>query len=195
MAIYRPLQNSPLGPEEIGRLVAAYEQTLNALGLKDRNDPITQLVARKIIEIAQTGVRDPPSLRAWRSRSWAPSRIDGPALHVGQFDSLKVLFLCVENLHLKRGEVPFQGCGAATCRVVTLELALHLAVDHQRIAAGRRFRCRARGAARGRRRRGLLLPSSDHGFSWHVRSSCGGAGNRGSLPLARRSPRDACCLP
>jgi len=62
MAIYRPLQNSPLGPEEIGRLVAAYEQTLNALGLKDRNDPITQLVARRIIEIAQTGVREPRQL-------------------------------------------------------------------------------------------------------------------------------------
>jgi hypothetical protein len=58
MAIYRLLQNVPLGPDEIGRLVAAYEQTLEALGLKDRSDPITQLVARKIIEIGQTGVRD-----------------------------------------------------------------------------------------------------------------------------------------
>jgi hypothetical protein len=62
MTIYRLLQNSPLGPEEIGCLVAAYEQTLDALGLKDRNDPITQLVARKIIEIAQTGVREPRRL-------------------------------------------------------------------------------------------------------------------------------------
>lgn len=59
MAIYRLLQNSPLGPEEISRLVSAYEATLKALGLKDRSDPITQMVARKIIEIGQTGVRDP----------------------------------------------------------------------------------------------------------------------------------------
>jgi hypothetical protein len=58
MATYRLLQNVPFGPDEIGCLVAAYEQTLNALGLKPRSDPITQLVARKIVEIAQTGVCD-----------------------------------------------------------------------------------------------------------------------------------------
>jgi hypothetical protein len=59
MVIYRILQNSPLSPEDITRLVAAYEATLKALGLIDRSDPITELVARKIIEIGQTGVRDP----------------------------------------------------------------------------------------------------------------------------------------
>jgi len=59
MAIYRILQNMPLSPEDISRLVAAYEATLQALDLADRNDPITELVARKIIEIGQTGVRDP----------------------------------------------------------------------------------------------------------------------------------------
>ena len=31
MAIYRILQNAPFGPDEIARLVAAYEQTLAAL--------------------------------------------------------------------------------------------------------------------------------------------------------------------
>ena len=56
--ISRLLQYAPLGPDDIGRLVAAYEQTLLALGLKHRSDPITHLVARTIIEIAQTGVRD-----------------------------------------------------------------------------------------------------------------------------------------
>ena len=62
MAIYRILQNAPFGPDEIARLVAAYERTLEALGLADRSDPITELVARKIIEISQTGVRDPALL-------------------------------------------------------------------------------------------------------------------------------------
>jgi hypothetical protein len=62
MSIYRILQNRPFGPDEIGRLVAAYEETLKTLGLKDRNDPITQLVAQKIFEIGQTGVRDPLQL-------------------------------------------------------------------------------------------------------------------------------------
>jgi hypothetical protein len=62
MATYRLQQNAPLGPEEIGRLVAAYQQTLRTLGLKDRSDPITRLVARRIIDIAQTGVRDSAQL-------------------------------------------------------------------------------------------------------------------------------------
>jgi hypothetical protein len=62
MAIYRILQNSPLSPEDISRLVTAYEATLKALGLTDRTDPITDLVARKIIEIGQTGVRDPQQI-------------------------------------------------------------------------------------------------------------------------------------
>ena len=52
----------PIGLEEISRLVTAYEQTLRAIGLKDRNDPITEMIAKKIIEIAQTGVRDPAEI-------------------------------------------------------------------------------------------------------------------------------------
>ena len=64
MAIYRLLQNSPLGPEEITRLVLAYEETLKALELSDRSDPITHMVARKIIELGQTGVRDPLQIAA-----------------------------------------------------------------------------------------------------------------------------------
>lgn len=58
MAIYRLLQNSPLGPEEIAVLTDAYERTLRKLGLVDRNDPITELIARKVIELALRGVRD-----------------------------------------------------------------------------------------------------------------------------------------
>jgi hypothetical protein len=62
MAIYRLLQNSPMGPEEIAVLTAAYEQTLKKLGLVDRSDPITNIVAKKIIEVGQRGVRDPEQL-------------------------------------------------------------------------------------------------------------------------------------
>jgi hypothetical protein len=62
MAIYRLLQNSPLGPEEIAILTDAYERTLRRLGLVDRNDPITELVAKKVIEMAQRGVREAQQL-------------------------------------------------------------------------------------------------------------------------------------
>jgi len=62
MIIYRLLKDTAFGPEDIERLVMAYEQTLRALRLKDRNDPITQLVAEKIIAIGRLGIEDPAEI-------------------------------------------------------------------------------------------------------------------------------------
>ena len=62
MAIYRMFQTLPMGPEEIDRLGSAYELTLKILSLKDRDDPLTEMIARKIIEIGQTGVKDPAQI-------------------------------------------------------------------------------------------------------------------------------------
>ena len=70
MAIYRLLQNKPMSPEDIDRLVTAYEATLKVLELTDRSDPITNLVARKIIELGQTGVRDPLQISALAIKSF-----------------------------------------------------------------------------------------------------------------------------
>lgn len=64
MAIYRLLQNVPLGPEEIRRLTDAYEHTLSALSIKDRNDPLTEFIAKKIFELGQTGLKDPKQISA-----------------------------------------------------------------------------------------------------------------------------------
>jgi hypothetical protein len=64
MAIYRLLEKSAFGPEEIERMTTAYEDALRALGLSDRADPMTEILARKIIEIAQTGERDPARICA-----------------------------------------------------------------------------------------------------------------------------------
>jgi hypothetical protein len=62
MAIYRLLKNSTLEPEEISHITEAYEQTLRTLSLKDRDDPLTEMIARKIIKLAQTGVHDATQL-------------------------------------------------------------------------------------------------------------------------------------
>jgi hypothetical protein len=62
VAIHRLLQNTPLGPEEIERLVQAYERTLQILDLTSRSDSLTQIVARKIFDIGQTGIRDPEQI-------------------------------------------------------------------------------------------------------------------------------------
>jgi len=51
-----------MGPEEIDRLGSAYELTLKILCLKDRNDPLTEMIAKKIIEIGQTGVKAPEQI-------------------------------------------------------------------------------------------------------------------------------------
>jgi hypothetical protein len=40
-----------------------FEDLLQTLGLVDREDPVATLVAQKVIELAQTGVRDPIRLK------------------------------------------------------------------------------------------------------------------------------------
>lgn len=59
MATYRILKNSGLEPDEIQRLTSAYEKALALLGLKDRTDPLTATVAQHIIQVAETGEKDP----------------------------------------------------------------------------------------------------------------------------------------
>src|SRR6266511_4387945 len=63
MAIYRLLKDHVFGPDEIKVLTTAYEEVLRALRLKDRADPATETIAKKIIELAQRGERDPVRLR------------------------------------------------------------------------------------------------------------------------------------
>lgn len=53
-----------MGPEEIKRLTDAYERTLITLRVQDRNDPLTEFIAKKIIEIGQTGLKDPVQISA-----------------------------------------------------------------------------------------------------------------------------------
>jgi len=64
MAIYRLLKNSTLEPEEIGRITEAYQQALHTLCVKDRDDPLTEMIAKQIIKIARTGVHDAAQLSA-----------------------------------------------------------------------------------------------------------------------------------
>ena len=59
MAISRLLQEAAFDQADIDRMVAAYDAALKLLRLPDRNDPITEIVARKIIEVARSGEHDP----------------------------------------------------------------------------------------------------------------------------------------
>jgi hypothetical protein len=50
------------GPEDIPKLVTAYEAALRKLGLVDRNDHLALTLAKLIIGLAKDGERDPDKL-------------------------------------------------------------------------------------------------------------------------------------
>jgi hypothetical protein len=60
--IHRILQNSAFTPEQIKLMSTAYEAALAQLKLRDRNDPLTLVIAKAVIDVAQTGERDPMSI-------------------------------------------------------------------------------------------------------------------------------------
>jgi hypothetical protein len=64
MPICRLLRDRSFEPDEVSRLTAAYEQALRGIGLVDRDDPIADMVAKKVIDVAQSGVRDPKDIAA-----------------------------------------------------------------------------------------------------------------------------------
>lgn len=59
MPINRLLGDGKVTPEEVERLNRAFTFTLQSLSLVDRNDPICEIVARKVIEIDAAGTHDP----------------------------------------------------------------------------------------------------------------------------------------
>jgi hypothetical protein len=59
VAIYRLLRDAAFGSDEVERITAAYESVLKLLRLSDRTDPITELIAQRVIEIARKGEPDP----------------------------------------------------------------------------------------------------------------------------------------
>jgi hypothetical protein len=50
-------------PEEIAIITTAFEDTLRALGLVNRQDPAVTMVAKRMIQLARGGEHDPIVLR------------------------------------------------------------------------------------------------------------------------------------
>jgi hypothetical protein len=59
MAIHRLVREAAFDQADIDRMTAAYDAALTLLRLTDRHDPITELIAKKIIEITRDGEHDP----------------------------------------------------------------------------------------------------------------------------------------
>jgi hypothetical protein len=62
MLINRLLKGSKPEPEQVERLNRAFSLTLKSLHLVDRNDPVCEIVARKVIEIERAGTREPQEI-------------------------------------------------------------------------------------------------------------------------------------
>ncbi len=56
------LKGQAFDPEVVEAMGAAFAKTCDALDLTKRTDPITALVAEKIIELAQRGLRNPTAM-------------------------------------------------------------------------------------------------------------------------------------
>jgi len=57
--IYQFLKDSDFGPEETKIIGAAYQRACEELGLTNKSEQIKQLVAKRVLAIAQTGERNP----------------------------------------------------------------------------------------------------------------------------------------
>jgi hypothetical protein len=53
---------SAFAVEDLPEIGEAFSAALNKLGLKDRSDPMVEIVARRIIRAAMAGERDPSKL-------------------------------------------------------------------------------------------------------------------------------------
>jgi hypothetical protein len=51
-------------PDEVAMLGNVFEDVLRTLELVDRKDPMTEMVAKKLVELATPGLRDPARLKA-----------------------------------------------------------------------------------------------------------------------------------
>ena len=62
MPINRMFRDGKIKAEEVERLNRAFTFTLQSLSLVDRDDPVCEIVARKVIEIDAAGTRDPKEI-------------------------------------------------------------------------------------------------------------------------------------
>jgi hypothetical protein len=63
MAIYRMIADGSFGPDEIEAMTLAYEGALLDLRLNNRDDPITEIIARTIVSVTATGERNPTRIK------------------------------------------------------------------------------------------------------------------------------------
>ena len=63
MTVHRLFSNKPFEPDAIGFMTEAYSDICRRLGIGDRDQQEASAVAKKVIEFAQRGERNPVRLR------------------------------------------------------------------------------------------------------------------------------------
>ena len=75
MAIYKLIANGSFGQKEIELMSAAYESVLLDLGT-NRDDQVTELIAKAIVNVVATGERDPELIEQRAINALGLRRID-----------------------------------------------------------------------------------------------------------------------
>ena len=88
MAIYRIFRERVFEPEAVISMAKAFEGVLVALRLTHRQDSITETVAKKIVEIAEMGERDPARLRD--RALLRGSTLDGELKHTAEEETVRL---------------------------------------------------------------------------------------------------------
>jgi hypothetical protein len=73
--IYRLLEREGLQSDLAATVSAVFEDVLQLLGLVNREDPVTHLVAQKMIQLARAGERDPDRLKQLRLEAFEGTAI------------------------------------------------------------------------------------------------------------------------
>jgi hypothetical protein len=81
MAMYRLMQNLAFGADDIKRPGDTYEEVLRALGLVNCNNPVTELVAKKTVEVGQSRVQTSAEIAAAVIAEVTPHRVLTNELH------------------------------------------------------------------------------------------------------------------
>jgi len=66
------LHGQAFDPETVEAMGKAFVTTCETLGLSDRDDAMTQLIAEKIIELAQRGLKNPTALHLAAIKEFKP---------------------------------------------------------------------------------------------------------------------------
>jgi hypothetical protein len=56
-------EGGSFGPDEISVMTTAFDQIVRDLNLKDREDPVVEMIAKLVIELVRNRERDPEALR------------------------------------------------------------------------------------------------------------------------------------